>query len=325
MRRTGNAANEQALSRAQRGSGPGQCAAEAELMKQVSLTIDKHWAPYVFLLPFLVFFVAFRVGPILWSLLVSFTKWSGMDDAVFVGFQNYLRIFKDGRFWTATYNTLYFVVVYNAIMIFLALVLAVLLNSSLLRARGFYRSAYFMPITMSLPVVAMVFDLILARGSGLLAVLLRYLGVSLNVRWFSDTSLAMWGIIMMRVWRGTGYYSAYFLAGLSSIPSEIYESARVDGASAWTVFTRISLPLLKPMLVFVLIMSTILSFQIFDEPWILTQGGPADATLMLQIYLYQTSFLEGNLGRGCAISYMMTILMMGASVLYVKGLEERNG
>lgn len=298
--------------------------AEAALMKQVSLTIDKRFAPYIFLLPFLAFFVAFRVGPILWSFVVSFTKWNGMNDAVFVGFQNYLRVFRDGRFWTATYNTLYFVVFYNAIMISLALVMAVLLDSSILKGRGFYRSAYFMPITMSLPVVAMVFDLILARGSGLLAVLLKYVGVSFKVRWFSDTSLAMWGIIMMRVWRGAGYYCAYFLAGLASIPKEVHESARVDGASAWIVFTRISLPLLRPMLLFVLIMSTILSFQIFDEPWILTQGGPADATLMLQIYLYQTSFLEGNLGRGCAISYMMTILMMGASVLYVKRLGERD-
>ncbi|MCR4403159.1 MAG: sugar ABC transporter permease [Firmicutes bacterium] len=293
-------------------------------MKQVSLTIDKRLAPYVFLLPFLVFFLAFRVGPIVWSLVVSFTKWSGMNEAVFVGFQNYLRVFKDGRFWTATYNTLYFVVVYNAIMITLALLLAVSLDSSLLKGKGFYRSAYFMPITMSLPVVAMVFDLILARGSGLLAVLLQYLGIGLRVRWLSNASLAMWAIILMRVWRGTGYYCAYFLAGLASIPKDVYEAAKVDGASAWTVFTRISLPLLKPMLLFVLIMSTILSFQIFDEPWILTQGGPADATLMLQIYLYQTSFLEGNLGRGCAISYMMTLLMMGASVLYVKRLGERD-
>ncbi len=285
--------------------------------------VDKRSAPYIFLLPFLLFFLLFRLGPILWSLAISFTDWSGMSAIRFVGLRNFQRIFRDPRFWMATYNTVYFVVVYNAIMIAGAIVLAVLLDARFVRGRKLYRSVYFAPIAMSLPVVAMVFDLILARGSGLLSVLLGHLGISMNVRWLANPAYAMWAIIMMRVWRGMGYYCAYFLAGLMTIPAEVYESATVDGASPLRTFFQITLPLLKPMLLFVMIMSTILSFQVFDEPWILTQGGPADATLTLQIYLYQASFLEGQLGRGSAISYCMTLLMMGASVLYVKRLGER--
>lgn len=289
------------------------------------LTMNKYNAPYFFLFPFLLFFVFFRLWPIFWSLWISFTNWSGLNAMRFIGLRNYGLIFKDGRFWTATLNTLYFVVIYNLVMIFLAVIMAVLLDSAFIKGRKFYRSVYFAPIAMSLPVVAMVFDLILAKGSGLFSVLSGYFGVKFNLRWLGDANLAMWAIIMMRVWRGAGYYCAYFLAGLTSIPPEIYESAKVDGAPPITTLFKITLPLLRPMLLFVAIMSTILSFQLFDEPWILTQGGPADATLTLQIYLYQTSFLEGNMGRGSAISYLMTLLMMGASVFYVKRLGEREG
>ena len=292
---------------------------------QTAYILDKRVAPYLFLLPFLLFFLVFRVGPILWSLLISFTNWTGMNELQFIGLKNYARIFKDPRFWTATGNTIYFVVIYNLIMVSLAIVLAVILHSAFVKGKRFYRSVYFAPIAMSLPVVAMVFDLLLAKRSGLLSILLGYFGITMNVRWLSDTSLAMWAIIIMRVWRGIGYYCAYFLAGLTGIPEEIYESAKVDGASPLRIFFQITLPLLRPMLLFVIIMSTILSFQLFDEPWVLTQGGPADATLTLQIYLYQTSFLEGHLGNGSAISYLMTILMMGASVFYVKRLGEKEG
>jgi ABC-type sugar transport system permease subunit len=283
---------------------------------------DKRTAPYFFLLPFLVFFSLFRLGPILSSIWMSLTQWDGIGTQEFIGLRNYVTVLSSSRFWTATYNTLFFTIVYNFIMISIALVLAVLLSSSL-RGTTFFRSVYFSPIAMSLPVVAIVFDLILARNSGLLASIGRSIGINLGFRWFADPTMAMWAIVLMRIWRGIGYYCAYFLAGLTGIPEEIYESARVDGASMVTTFFKITLPLLRPVLLFVAVMSTILSFQIFDEPWILTQGGPADGTLMLQIYLYQTTFLEGNFGRGAAVSYLMTIFMMGASLLYVRNLSEK--
>lgn len=283
----------------------------------------KKCAPYMFLLPFIVFFLIFRFWPILWSLGVSFFKYDISGIPKFIGFGNYIQLFTDATFRKATINTIYFVVIYNVTMISISIVLAVLLNSSLLRGRKIFRSIYFIPIAMSLPVVAIVFEMIFAKNIGLISVLFNMFGSEYNLRLFREIDLAMWGIIMMRIWRGIGYYCAYFLAGLASIPEEIYESANIDGSGPVTTFFHITLPLLKPMLMFVVIMSTMLSFQVFDEPWIITQGGPANSTLTLQIYLFQTSFLEGNLGKGSAVAYIMTLLMMGLSILYVNRLAEK--
>jgi ABC-type sugar transport system permease subunit len=284
---------------------------------------QKTMAPYVFLLPFIVFFVLFRLWPIIWSFIISFLNYSGNAAYSFIGLRNYLDILGHKTFWQATGNTLFFVAVYNLIMIGSAIILSVTLNSSLVRGRKLFRSIYFIPIAMSLPVVAIVFDMIFARNIGLFSAIAGLAGKKYELRWFSTIGLAMWGIIIMRLWRGIGYYCAYFLAGLTGISPEIYESAKIDGAGICRTFFGITLPLLRPMLMFVVIMSTILSFQIFDEPWIIAAGGPANSTQTLQIYLYQTSFLEGNLGKGSAVSYLMTILMMGASILYVNRLGGR--
>lgn len=279
--------------------------------------------PYLFLLPFILFFLIFRLWPILWSFFISFFSYNGTNVFEFVGLKNYISLVKDGTFLTAVWNTLFIVIVYNVIMILFAMVLATLLSSDFLRGRRIYRSIYFIPIAMSLPVVSMVFDLIFARNGGLIAAIMQLFGQTLTVRWLNDMTLAMWGIIIMKVWRAMGYYCAYFLAGLSSIPSDVYESAKIDGAGPIVTFWKITVPLIKPTILFVAIMSSILSFQTFEEPWILTQGGPANSTLTLQIFLYKTSFLEGNLGLGSAVAYIMTILMMGFSILYVNRMSDK--
>lgn len=292
-------------------------------MNVKSMISGKKIVPYMFLLPFIFFFLIFRLGPIIWSLWISFFKYdiSGINE--FIGLKNYVQLFDDATFRKAIFNTIYFVVIYNIIMISISTVLAAALISPLIRGRKIYRSIYFIPITMSLPVVAIVFQLIFARNIGLISAFFNMLGIEYKLRLFSNVNLAMWGIIIMRLWRGVGYYCAYLTAGIISIPEAIYESANMDGAGPVTTFFHITLPLLKPMLMFVLVMSTILSFQLFDEPWIIMQGGPANQTLTLQIYLYQTSFLEGNLGKGSAVAYIMTFLMMGASILYVNRLGEK--
>ncbi|PYG85764.1 lactose/L-arabinose transport system permease protein [Ruminiclostridium sufflavum DSM 19573] len=283
---------------------------------------SKKVVPYIFLFPFIAFFLIFRLWPIVWSFLISFTSYFG-GDITFIGIDNYIELFKDRVFWKSVGNTFYFVIIYNVIMIFVAIVMAVIVSSPKIRGRRIYRSIYFMPMAMMLPVVAIVFDLIFAKNIGLISSVFNVFGAELDVRWFGDMKLAMWGVIIMRVWRGVGYYCAYFLAGLAGISDDVYEAADIDGSGAITTFFKITLPLLKPMLMFVVIMSTILSFQIFDEPWILTQGGPANSTLTLQMYLYQTSFLDGNLSKGSAVAYIMTLFMMFFSIMYVKQLSEK--
>lgn len=284
------------------------------------IIFSKNAAPYFFLLPFILFFAVFRLWPIIWSFCLSFFGYANGEVTSFTGLGNYIKLFKDATFLQAIWNTLFFVAVYNLIMVFLALVLAVLVSSPFIKGRRIYRSIYFIPIAMSLPVVAIVFNMLFAKNIGFISAVYSMFGKTYDFRVFADMDLAMWMIILMRVWRGVGYYCAYFLAGLTGISEEIYESAKIDGAGTVKTFLKITLPLLRPVLVFVFIMSSMLSFQLFDEPWIILQGGPAGRTTTLQIYLYQTSFLEGNFAKGSAVSYIMTLLMMGASVFYVRKL-----
>jgi ABC-type sugar transport system permease subunit len=279
--------------------------------------------PYFFLAPFILFFVFFRLWPILWSFCISFFSYDMSRIFSFSGLSNYILLVKDPVFQKAVLNTLFIVIVYNGIMIFLAMIMASLLTSKFLAGRRIYRSIYFIPIAMSLPVVAMVFDLIFSRNGGLIANILALFGKGMTVRWFNEIHLAMWGIIIMKVWRAMGYYCAYFLAGLTAISPEIYESARMDGSGPVATFFRITVPLVRPTILFVAVMSSILSFQTFEEPWILAQGGPANATLTLQIFLYRTSFMEGKLGLGSAVAYLMTLLMIAFSVFYVNRLGEK--
>jgi len=282
---------------------------------------DKKVVPYIMIAPFLVFFGIFRVGPIFTSIWMSLNEWSGITAVGFVGAKNYLTVINDARFWVALKNTLFFVVVYNSIMLSFALFIAVIINSPLVRGGRLFRTIYFLPVCMSLVVVAFVFDLIYGRRSGLLNIFLGLLHLPHDYRWLDDPKLAMWAIIGMRVWRASGYYSAFLFAGLKAIPIEIYDASEMDGASSLSTFAYITLPLLKPMLLFVIIMSSIWSFQLFDEPWILTKGGPSDSTLTLQIYLYQHSFLFNKLGMGAAVSYLMTLLMILSSILYARILS----
>lgn len=283
---------------------------------------DRRHVPYILLTPFILFFLIFRLWPIIWSFAISFFNYSGVE-AEFIGLQNYISLFQNSTFRTSIWNTIFFVIVYNIIMLFLAILLAVIVSSKGIHGRKFFRSVYFIPIAMTLPVVSIVFDMLFANNVGLVRAICDLLGKEYELRWFADVNLAMWGIIIMRIWRNAGYFCAYFLAGLTGISDEYYEAAAIDGSGPIKTFFKITLPLLKPTLLYVMVMSMIQSFQLFDEAWILTKGGPANRTLTMQIFLYKTSFLEGEISEGAAVAYVMTILMMALSIIYVRGLSEK--
>jgi ABC-type sugar transport system permease subunit len=235
-----------------------------------------------------------------------------------------MYLFSWDRFWTALLNTLYFVVVFNLLMLFLALTIAVTLSSEGVRLKKLFRTIYFIPITVSLAIVAIVFDRVFAKDIGFLNLLLKaVLGHKGDVGWLTAKGLVMPSFIMMRIWRATGYYAAFLYAGLLSVPKEIYESTKIDGAGPIRTFFSITIPLIVPVIVFCLIMSTVYSFQLFDEPWILNMGGPADASLTLQILLYQVTFTTNKFGLGCAISWVMTLIMIVFSMFYSYVLEGR--
>lgn len=279
--------------------------------------------PYLFLLPFYVAFAAFWIVPIVASFAFSFTSWSGLTQAEFVGFANYRQLLGDRTFWTAMTNTFLYVFIYNLIMLPLATVIALVLDSGFKRVAPAFRTAYFIPVTVSLVVVALVFDLLFNREFGPVNDILGMLGINANPNWLNSSTYAPWTIIIMRVWRATGYYAAFIFAGLQSIPRDLIEAARIDGANELRLVWHVILPLLRPIMLFVLVMSSIWSFQLFDEPWILFQGGPGNSTLTVLQYLYQNTFLFSKIGYGAAVSYVLTIVIIGFSLIQFRVLDRR--
>ncbi len=283
---------------------------------------QKKLAPYIFIAPFLILFVVFWIWPIMQSFYISLTDWDGFSPAQFIGFKNYINLFKDRDFITAMKNTISAGIVYLFFIVVLSLSLGILLGLMDLRFRNFFRTSYFLPVTMSLVVVATVFQLIYSRTGGLLNTILQIINLP-PVDWLGNSKLALWSIVGLRVWRNTGYYSIFIIAGLQSIPQNLYEAAMVDGARRWDCIKKITLPLLRPMILYVIITSSIWAFQLFDEPWVLTSGGPANATLTLAMYLYKNSFKYFNLGYGAAISYVLTLIMIVFSFIQMRIFRRR--
>ena len=284
---------------------------------------QKKLAPYIFITPFLIMFLIFWIWPIIQSFRISLTDWDGFTPSKFIGFENYLKLLKDNNFITALKNTVLAALVYLVFVVVLSLILGIFLGLMDLRFRNFFRTSYFLPVTMSLVVVATIFQLIYSRTGGLLNNnILKLLNLP-PVDWLGSSKLALWSIVGLRVWRNTGYYSIFIIAGLQNIPKNLYEAAMVDGATMWDCIKRITLPLLRPMILYVIVVSSIWAFQLFDEPWVLTKGGPANATLTMAMILYRNSFKYYKLGYGAAISYILTLLMIIFSLIQMRVFRRR--
>ena len=270
--------------------------------------------PYLFLAPFFLTFIAFWLGPIIASLIYSFTDWRGFASPRFIGFANYTKLFDDPRFWVALKNTLFYGVVYVTILNLSALALALCLDSLWLRFKNAIKVGFFLPVTISLVVAAVIFEMIFAKGVGLLNIVQKAIGLG-EIDWLGDPRFSIWAIIILRVWRALGYYAVIYFAGLQGIPNDVKEAARLDGCSPWQVTRYVTLPLLKPVILFGVIMSTIWALELFDEPWVLTKGGPADSTLTIVIYLYQAGFQYVELGYAAAVSYVLTLMIVAIAIV----------
>lgn len=236
-------------------------------------------APYLFVLPAFGLFVTFTVYPIIASFLLSFQTNSG-GEYVFTGLSNYVKLFTDPIFYKALMNTFIILIFQVPIMLLLAVILAVALNSKLLNMKGFYRVSFFTPAVTSLVAASIIFILLLNSDYGLVNYILVSLGFE-KINWLTNSFWAKVSLILVTTWRWTGYNMVILLAGLQNIPRELYEAASIDGASTIRKFLYITLPQLKPVLLFCFVLSTIGSFQLFDEPYNLTGGGPNNATLTI--------------------------------------------
>jgi multiple sugar transport system permease protein len=258
---------------------------------------------YTFLLPDLVGLGVFVAVPIIGAFYVSFHEWAGVGQRRFIGLQNYRELIHDQAFVHSLKVTALYTFTFVPLLFVLSLALALLVNQKLL-LNGFFRSMFFMPFMLSLVVASIIWSFILDERAGLLNELLGKVGIDPQP-WLGSTRLAPWSIVIVTLWQSVGYSMVIFLAGLQDIPRDFYEAARVDGARAWTRFRTITLPLLKPTSVFVLVISLIGAFQLFDPIFVITQGGPANATTTTVYYIYQNAFQYLRLGYASALAIVL--------------------
>ncbi|HUW11762.1 MAG TPA: sugar ABC transporter permease [Anaerolineae bacterium] len=280
-------------------------------------------APYLLLAPFLILFLGLWVFPLFYSFYLSLTEFKTAQEPVFIGLANYANLFADKRFHGAVWNTLFMMVMYEVMMVVAAFGLALLLHERVKRGRNLFSTVLFSPLVVSLIVTAIVFDLLLNTNFGLVNQLLGRVGIS-PIGWLTNPDWAKWSVTVMRLWRVTGYYTIVFLGALQSLPGEVLEAATVDGASGLQRIRYMTIPLMRPVIAFVVVMSTTYALQLFEEPWVLTAGGPMRSTETMLIYLYWVTFRKFNIGYGAAISYVLTAIMVLVSVINIRliGLGE---
>ena len=262
---------------------------------------------WLFIAPALVLLGIFLIYPIIWSLWMSFQTGRGMNFS-FGGFANIQRLTQDTVFLRALGNTMIFLVVQVPIMIVLALLFAVALNDSKLWGRSFFRTAIFLPCVTSLVAYAVLFRSMFG-AEGVINVALGGIGIG-PIPWLTDPFWAKVLIILAITWRWTGYNMIFYLAALQNIDRSIYETARIDGVPAWARFWYLTVPMLKPVILFTTVISTIGTLQLFDEPYNLTEGGPSDATRTLSYYIYDLAFrFMPSFGYSATVSWVIVVLV----------------
>jgi len=273
----------------------------------------------LFLLPNFLGFLLFQLGPILASLWLSFEKWDIMSPPIFVRLKNYIDLVSDPLFWQGLKATAYYTVIGVPIAVSLGLVVALLLNRKI-KGLKLFRTMYFTPVVCSMVSVAVVWGWLYNRDFGLINSLLKGIGLS-PLDWLGDERLAIPSLAIMGAWKTIGYNMVLFLAGLQGIPQQLYEAAEIDGATSWSKFRYITLPLLSPTFFFISITSIIGSFQVFDQVYIMTKGGPGNATRVYYFYLYENAFKFYRMGYASAMAYILLCVILLLTFVQIKFFE----
>jgi multiple sugar transport system permease protein len=275
-----------------------------------------------FLAPALTLIAVFFFLPVIAGLLLSLTDFDiyaigALDTARFVGLGNYRDLLNSTLFWTALKNTLYFVLVGGPLSVAISLAAAVLLNSPRLRFRPFFRTVYFAPVVTTLVAVAIVWRYLYHPRYGLLNHILGWVGIE-PIDWLGDPHWSMPAIIILSIWKNFGYNMLIFLAGLQTIPEELYEAASIDGAGPWRSFFHITFPSLGPVFLFVAVTTMIGYFQLFAEPYVMTQGGPLRSTTSLVLLMYEEGFRWWRMGVASSIAFVLFLLTLGGALLQLR-------
>jgi multiple sugar transport system permease protein len=274
-------------------------------LRETLRLMRKNWSAYLFLAPGLIHFAIFTLFAVGFAFYISFHEWNIIrPEKPFVGLENYLRLLQDTRFHRAVANTLIFMVGVPLNLSF-ALAVALLLNTKV-RGQAIYRTLFYLPVVTPLVVSAIIWKWVYQGDYGLLNYYLLKFGlIEQKIFWLADPNLALPALIIMGIWTGTGAPMVIYLAGLQSIPEEMYDAARVDGANAWQRLLYITIPLLKPTTFFLVVTAVIATFQIFTEVYIMTNGGPLNRTTTIGYYLYTNAFRELDMGYATAMAFVL--------------------
>jgi ABC-type sugar transport system permease subunit len=294
---------------------------------QARSTRQRRWRaslyPYFWVLPALLLYGIFTIVPLVSGIWLALLEWNGIDPARFVGLRNFSRLFDDKDLVVALLHNVQYAVGTVSGKIIISLFLALLLNEALI-GRSFYRTALFMPVVMSFVVVGVLWTRIYNYDFGLLNAILGEVGLSSWARdWIGNSSTALWALIAVDVWKWYGFHMIIFLAGLQTIPQELYEAAKIDGATSLQRLRSITLPLLRPVMLVNVFVSLMGAMNTFDIPYIMTQGGPAHATNVIALHMYVQAFSFYRFGYGAALSYVLFTLITVLALILL-GVMSRN-
>jgi raffinose/stachyose/melibiose transport system permease protein len=270
--------------------------------------------PYFWVAPALAVFALFTLLPVAVALGLSFTSWDGSGDPVFNGLHNYAQAFGDGEYWTAILHNIQYAVGTVVGKLVLSLGLALAMNQ-VLPARAIFRTALFLPVVLSFVVVGLLWSWIYNYDAGLLNSMLGHLGLeSLQRDWLGDQKVALWALVIVDIWKWFGFHMIIFLAGLQSIPQELYEAGRIDGATSWRLLRHITLPLILPISLINLVLAASGAFNVFDVVYVMTEGGPVNATNVAMMEIYKQAFQFYHFGYSSALSVVQLVLVSVVSL-----------
>lgn len=272
---------------------------------------------FLFIAPDVIGLFVFLVLPIFYAVYISFFEWKNIYNFNFIGLQNYVSILADNLWWHSLYVILKYLFMFIPGLIVLSLLLAILVNNKMFPAKRLFRTVYFMPYMLSLVVISLVWSLIFNPMNGIINLFLRSLSME-TPQWLGSKKTALLCIVIVNIWWYLGYYMSLFIAGLHDIPKEYYEAAWIDGAGNVATFFHITLPLLKPIFLFVLVILTVYSFQVFDQIYIMTKGGPDYSTYVTVYYIYEKAFKFLDFGYSSAMSVLLFIIIFFISLFQIR-------
>ena len=269
---------------------------------------DQQWEGYLFILPALILFVVFVALSMAYSLVISFADYGLTGIKEFVGLRNYQGLIRDPIFWKSFRNTAFYIVTVVPIQLILGLIMALALNQGI-RGRTVYRLIYFMPVVTTIVAGAIVFRLLLATNgplNNLMGSIYTLFGLPFrDINWLGSSAFSKWAVVILTLWKNTGFTMVVYLAALQGVPQELYDAAETDGAGAWARFRNVTLPLISPTTFFLLILQMIGAFQLFTEPFVMTRGGPANSSLSIVQYIYNAGFRDIRMDKASAMAWVL--------------------